>query len=561
MKKLTLWFLAGVGLAFCGANAGCYPAPPPPAGPSLDEADYHAPGPKCVPHPAPRRHPFHANPVGDPLVRLALFEGRNGLGGRGSFFRGGPAHNGKEVAVHLPASQHLRNKRGRDGAGLCVYSAVDDGADYQNVTPCVGLRDYMTQFDGGGYPEKLAKYIGLMAAANHMPTPGFVQVTNGDVAALELMLKTGRYACTTYGGNDGVFYDEEIAHMVNTVYLDAEDAAIQDNNYPGEYLWMSRRDYLDRWGGRVNGGWAFCWLNPPPPPIPFNDRTPPRRTAGADADLLTVADRPKTGQAYNPKALLGYWQEAAHLPGVVLYWERFRKPDGGLRDECRGGYYVEKGVYRAWDGGSDKWGEWGEPPAAVPPQFTAGRTKNFGVVTEKINEAPAYSVGDVAVSRAQLTQAVTGTEDGRLSDDSKALRVTVTSKDAAWRHRVLDDLHRGKISERVLIQDYPEGHWAVRTVGIREGVLVQEGIGRDGRGRVLLDISRAEYTGAEQVLSAIRRVADGYDPNANPHLGDPPVPLAGLVAGGVVLLLAAGLVAVLAAAWAVKAVIARRASQ
>lgn len=551
MKKLTAWFLLGLALAaVCGGAAGCLspaqPASQPAPAPSLNESDYSCPnGPRFVPHPRIRRQFRDAQPD----VIPALFLGDM----VGSFRRGGPSTGRKEVAVHLPESQQIRNKRGRDGSGLCVFSATDMGANFQNVTACIGLRDYMTQFDGGGYPAKLAEYIRKMAAANRMPVPPFVQVTNGDVAALELMLKTGRYPGVTYSGNDGVFYHEPVAHMVNLVFLDAEEAAIQDNNFPGEYLWMSRKDFLDRWGGRVNGGWAFCWLAPPPPPIPVNDSTPSRRGYEAAYDLVTVADKGQalTGQAWNPKPLLAYWLPSEHIPNVIIYWER-TQVNGGLRDDPKGGYYLDKGAYRAWDAGTQKWGDWSEPPAAVPAQYTQGRTRNFGVEVEKVAASAAYSIGERDVSRAELTQAVTGTEDGRLGDDTKALRLTVTSKDEAWRKRVIGELRHAGLSERVLVQDYPTGHWAVASVGIRDGILVQEGIDRAGRGKVLLDISPAEYTGPQQVLQAIRRPADGYDPRNNPHPGDWGVSFP-LVAGLLLLALAGGFVVLLGIAWAVKA--------
>lgn len=76
----------------------------------------------------------------------------------------------------------------------------------------------------------------------------------------------------TYNGHDralGGHYPSVIAHMVNLVYLDAQSAAILDNNFEKEILWMTRQEFLSRWTGKGNG-WAVVLLAPRPPPVPHN---------------------------------------------------------------------------------------------------------------------------------------------------------------------------------------------------------------------------------------------------------------------------------------------------
>ena len=101
----------------------------------------------------------------------------------------------------------------------------------------------------------IAKYGGGVPYAQH---------TGGDASWLELVLKTGRYPGVTYDGRDSR-YRGRIAHMVNLAYLDGRQAAILDNNYVDEYLWMHRDDFLDRWRGN-GGGWGVALLGPPPLP-------------------------------------------------------------------------------------------------------------------------------------------------------------------------------------------------------------------------------------------------------------------------------------------------------
>ena len=176
----------------------------------------------------------------------------------------GPAHDGREVTTDLPVSQHLKNKGGSDGAGLCVFTSLDHAGRWQNDPVFIGFRDFMTHYPGGGYPEKVDTMT--KRKADGLPA-NYVQFTDGDPKPLFLALHTGRMPCITYGYSPR--YGQNIAHMVNLLYLDEKWACILDNNFPGTYEWVEYKEFLRRWrmGG---GGWSVVLLNPSAPPVPHN---------------------------------------------------------------------------------------------------------------------------------------------------------------------------------------------------------------------------------------------------------------------------------------------------
>src|SRR6185437_9808487 len=99
----------------------------------------------------------------------------------------------------------------------------------------------------------------------------------GDDTFLDLAIHTGRCPAVTYDGRDN-FYRGSVAHMVTLAHIDQQRAAIIDNNRPGEWLWMSRADFLSRWRG-MGGGWAVVFLGPPP--TPYNAAPQEFAAAGA----------------------------------------------------------------------------------------------------------------------------------------------------------------------------------------------------------------------------------------------------------------------------------------
>lgn len=203
-----------------------------------------------------------------------------------------PFDSSIEVACDLPDSLRLKNTGGigprgpGSGAGLCVFTSKEHCGRYQNEPRLVGFQKSMMHEPGGGDPEKLDRMM-----AKYCAGVDYVQHTGGDPEFLKLALKTGRMVAVTYCGVDGLpdrYGDAVIAHMVNCVYLDDKYAAILDNNFPREILWMSADNFIARWKGvkpdgsaflgrdqrgrrfPIGGGWACLPLNPAPPPPPRN---------------------------------------------------------------------------------------------------------------------------------------------------------------------------------------------------------------------------------------------------------------------------------------------------
>jgi hypothetical protein len=180
---------------------------------------------------------------------------------------GGDTFRGTEATVDLPADQHVRNTVGIDRAGLCVFASMDMAARYQNVRGLIDVMNRMARSErGGGWP---AKVDAMVKKYGGVPTPELVQYEGSDPSILDLAMRTGRPVCVTYGYGD--FYGRQtIAHMVFLAHLDAEWAAVIDNNNPAYFTWMSRAEFLRRWKHPQGYGWAFVLLASPPPPAPKN---------------------------------------------------------------------------------------------------------------------------------------------------------------------------------------------------------------------------------------------------------------------------------------------------
>lgn len=168
---------------------------------------------------------------------------------------------GAQSLYDLPPGDRLENKPGRDGQGLCVFTSIDNAARWQNTQDLIGLRDWMTQHPGGGYPAKVVNVL-------NAKSPGFKDYVQaeGDAAITlaEWAIRNYRLPCNTYGF--GEHYGAIIAHMLNTPYLDDRVAAVLDNNYPDELAWIDRAEWERRI--RINGPWTFVLTTSPAPPVP-----------------------------------------------------------------------------------------------------------------------------------------------------------------------------------------------------------------------------------------------------------------------------------------------------
>jgi hypothetical protein len=417
------------------------------------------------------------------------------------FFADGPENRGEPVTCELPTTEHLRNKAGRDGLGLCVFTSVDHAARWANESTLVGFRDYMTQQPGGGWPEKLDRCIRQICTERGTAIPEYVQHTGGDPEFLRLALKTGRYVSVTYNGRDGVFYRGPIAHMVNLVHLSSQFAGIQDNNFPGQWLWMSPTDFLDRWKG--GGAWAVVLLKPGPPPIPKStvDVVPSiRQVQPVQCGTAACRNLPTEFFSVNPtpNTMNLEWKPDSADSGYFYLYHGNRQigtwhPDGkGYRELTSDGRFSEPK----------------SPPIPLPEQSIT----NFGIDPDRIPKQDGYARNGLPISRRQAFEAI-----GTLSDDSDKLRLTIIG-DSKLQQQVQQDLKTDAAlknwSDKLLVQAYSPEHWAVKNVGLEAGVTLQAAGGEDGKSPVLFRIR--QYRDANQLAVALRRVDPKYDAKNDP---------------------------------------------
>lgn len=172
--------------------------------------------------------------------------------------------------IDLPASQHLRNKGGTDGAGLCVFTSAEHSMRWAGM-PLDGFRDWMAQnHRGGGWPEKLTSMLRAYCLQKGVSEPDYFQVLDGDLEILKAACKNGRMPCVTYAFSPTGRYRGRIAHMVNIVHCDDNWVCVLDNNFPGvnNYEWMTPAEF--RRVFTTGGPWAVIFLHHGPPPPPRN---------------------------------------------------------------------------------------------------------------------------------------------------------------------------------------------------------------------------------------------------------------------------------------------------
>lgn len=162
---------------------------------------------------------------------------------------------GREVQCDLPPSQHMRNIRGKNGQGCCVYASSEMMSRYMNFPLLTGV---LAEGLGGASASDVERMYKRKA-------PGFsdyVQATGKhSVPHMDWAMRTRRLCCVTVDGN----------HMVCLLHLDPEGtpnarACLLDNNSPQTWLWMPRAEFLKRHA--VGGPWSHSILLSPPPPIP-----------------------------------------------------------------------------------------------------------------------------------------------------------------------------------------------------------------------------------------------------------------------------------------------------
>lgn len=392
---------------------------------------------------------------------------------KGAFQAGGPELNGETVTCDMPTTEHLQNKAGSDGLGLCVFTSLDLAARWCNEPALIGFRDFMTKYPGGGYPSKVDEYIPKMAQSKGLPSPNYIQHEGGDPEFLKLALKTGRYVSVTYAGNDGVFYNIGIDHMVNLVHLTDKIAVILDNNNPGKYLWMPSSEFISRWKAR-GGGWAVVLLKPGPPPIPVN------------------------------------WKRIDNIKENIpsLTW-------GNELDS----FVVVKDKGKPWVGISEDGVLVHAAPFQDQIKIPVSEKEDYGVNRKLIKEAISYKLNGNEVTKEQAYKVM----EGKLVDDSKLYRLTINLADANLRNRIECDIKTNPAlanwKDKLLVQSYDPSNWAVSGVGHKPGIILQSAPDPKGFGIVIFRMT--EYTGPETLAEALRVADQNYNSDKDPNPSKP----------------------------------------
>jgi hypothetical protein len=179
--------------------------------------------------------------------------------------------DGGEVQVDLPATLRMHNVGGRDGAGLCVFTAINHSALWQDADGLKDFQKWMRSKPGGGYPQKVDVMIKQKCKEAGVDPPQYIQIEGTDIALLDLACRTGRMPAVTYSFSpSGRYGGRHISHMVSLVHADGKNYGVLDNNYIDDLEWLSRDEFRKTFA--ADGGWAVILLNPAPPPPPRNKK-------------------------------------------------------------------------------------------------------------------------------------------------------------------------------------------------------------------------------------------------------------------------------------------------
>lgn len=202
-----------------------------------------------------------------------------------------PEYDGVRANAPIPAWQHVLNEGGADGAGLCVIASnVADGL-YQDVPELrTGKGSDVWRrakaAEGGYYAEKFERLLRdsgfetawFQAEGTSAELLDVIEHYNGQGLPLGVTINFGeRYR--TASNPSG-----RIHHMVSLVHLDRRLACYVDNNFPGEYFWITREEFAKRFEDGPRG-WLVVILYGGRPGVPL----PTVRQAGGAMLLASAA--------------------------------------------------------------------------------------------------------------------------------------------------------------------------------------------------------------------------------------------------------------------------------
>jgi hypothetical protein len=463
------------------------------------------------------------------------------------FVVAGPTHDGEEITVDLPTSEHMRNSGGNDrtpqnpsgapgrGYGLCVFTSGEHAARWANIQTMRGFQKWMENYPGGGDPPKFAAMVSRYCKEKNIPEPAFIQHTGGDVAFLKAALATRRMLCVTYNGRDGKFYSDYIDHMVNLVHLSDKWAVILDNNNPGKYLWMSPAEFLSRWRGHgrggsgSGGGWGVVFLDDPAAPVPLAPvagvACPCGGDCGPDCDCGCVCrKRTMFGQCqpnYAPNAVPSFaptptFGNASTDIYRIKWLEESAWP--GWKKAVVGGYE------RGWL--NPETGEWYDsytretiklkPEVQKPIEQKSGN-ENYGINTENLPSDNAYTKNGKPVTRREAFQLVTG--GGVDNDNNQPWIVAVGDAAFLSKFRSLWQSLPSETRSKFNLQTYTPDNWGASGVGYASGVTCTKP--DNGSGKAVVQWRFRELPSIEQLTEGLRKADPNYRPDADPDPAKP----------------------------------------
>jgi hypothetical protein len=197
----------------------------------------------------------------------------------------GVEYDGVPITCDLAESQQMKNIGSRlDGAGMCVFSAIEMAARYQNLEQMRGWRNWCAaKYRGGGWPQKVDQCLAAWFKLKGIePIPYLQYLGKEPEPLLALINRTNRMGSVTYGFSpryiDARNPSGLIGHMVNNVLYENKYGTVLDNNFIGDrnLEWMPKEELVRRMrlqpNGQVGAAWVFVWLPPGAPPPPKGKR-------------------------------------------------------------------------------------------------------------------------------------------------------------------------------------------------------------------------------------------------------------------------------------------------
>jgi hypothetical protein len=184
----------------------------------------------------------------------------------GASVDGDKTPDGRTAQIVFPQADRMRNKAGSDGSGLCVFTSIEHTGKWQGIPGILGLQQWMTRKQGGGYPEKVDLVVRAYCKEQGIPVPEYVQVQTQDLPLLIEALKSGRMPCITYCiSPSGRYGGQKISHMVNLVHGDTDWWGVLDNNYPEQVEWLNTQEFIKAHTFDKHP-WFIVFLGSGPPP-------------------------------------------------------------------------------------------------------------------------------------------------------------------------------------------------------------------------------------------------------------------------------------------------------